>query len=275
MFSRVYVEITNICNMNCSFCHGHSRDFRVMKQEEFRHILKQLKNHTQYIYYHLMGEPLTHPELPLFLQLAKDNGYKSVITTNGTLLKKLGDDIVSIGVHKVNISVHSFEKGSNKSFNEYMSDIVEFADKAADKGIIVVLRLWNGGSENLNDDVIAFFKEHLEGNWTENTKGITIRKNLYIEYDLRFGWPDIKADIQGDEFFCYGLRDHFGILCDGTVVPCCLDSDGIINLGNIFKEDIDNILASTRAKAISEGFSHRKASEELCKRCQYAQRFIK
>ena len=246
-----------------------------MKSDEFEYILKQLKNHTQYIYYHLMGEPLTHPEFPLFLQLAKDKGYKSVITTNGTLLKKLGAEIIDVGVHKVNISVHSFEKGSNKSFDEYMNEICSFASNAADNGIIVVLRLWNGGSDNLNDDVIAFFKEHLKGDWTENTKGITIRKNLYIEYDRRFGWPDMNAEIQGEEFFCYGLRDHFGILADGTVVPCCLDSDGVIALGNIFKEDIDTILSSPRAKAISEGFSHRKASEELCKRCQYAQRFIK
>ena len=275
MFSRVYTEITNICNMNCSFCHGHNRTNRMMKKDEFLHILKQLKNHTQYIYYHLMGEPLTHPEFTDFLQLAKDNGYKSVVTTNGTLLKKLGDDIIKIGVHKVNISVHSFEKGDEKSFAEYMGNITEFANKAADSGIIVVLRLWNGGSENLNDDVIDFFRKHLLGDWTKNTKGITIRKNLYIEYDERFGWPDMSNDIQGEKFFCYGLRDHFGILCDGTVVPCCLDSDGIINLGNIFKESIDDILTSQRAKAITESFSKQKASEELCRKCPYAQRFIK
>jgi len=275
MFSRVYVEITNICNMNCSFCHGHSRTLRVMKKDEFEYILRQLKNHTQYIYYHLMGEPLTHPEFIYFLQMTKNHGYKSVITTNGTLLKKLGDDIVNIGVHKVNISVHSFEKGEKDSFDRYMNEICNFANSAANNGIIVVLRLWNGGSDNLNDDVIAFFKNKLSGDWTKNSKGITVRKNLYIEYDRQFGWPDMKADIQGEKFFCYGLRDHFGILCDGSVVPCCLDSDGVINLGNIFEESIDDILTSPRVKAITDCFSRYEASEELCKRCEYAQRFIK
>ena len=275
MFSRVYVEITNLCNMRCSFCHGHSRKPRTMKKNEFLQILEKLKKHTQYIYYHLMGEPLTHPEFVDFLTLAKDKGYKSVITTNGTLLKKLGSDIINTNVHKVNISVHSFESGDENSFNEYMSSITEFADIASNKGIIVVLRLWNGGCNHLNDDVIDFFRKHLEGIWNENTKGITIRKNLYIEYDERFGWPDMSADIQGDKFFCYGLRDHFGILCDGTVVPCCLDSDGIIKLGNIFEENLEDILSSPRTKAIIESFSQQKASEELCNRCQYAQRFIK
>ena len=243
--------------------------------EEFSLILDKLKEQTKYIYYHLMGEPTAHPLLTEFIKLAGDEGYKSIITTNGTLLGKRGDEILSAGVHKVNISVHSFEEGSSEAFERYMSEICSFAKKAADNNIIVVLRLWNGGCKNLNDDVLNFFRNHLEGGWSENTKGITIRKNLYIEYDERFGWPDMSADVQGDEFFCYGLRDHFGILCDGTVVPCCLDSDGVINLGNIFEENIEDILVQPRAKAICEGFSRRKASEELCKRCQYAQRFIK
>ena len=111
MYSRVYVEITNICNMSCSFCHGHKRAPRRMTEEEFSIILDRLQHHTQYIYYHLMGEPLTHPDLPVFLQMAKERGFRSVITTNGTLLPKRGDEILSAGVHKVSISVHSFEDG--------------------------------------------------------------------------------------------------------------------------------------------------------------------
>ena len=276
MFSKVYVEITNACNMNCSFCHGHSRPLRMMSKDEFSYILEQLIEQTEYIYYHLMGEPLTHPDFIDFLHLAKKKGYKSIITTNGTLLEKSGSDIIDAGVHKVNISVHSFEKDDKDAFNLYMKNICDFADKASKKGIIVVLRLWNKGFDNaLNDDVINYLRSHLNDEWKENSKGYTIRKNLYIEYGERFGWPDMEAPVQGKEFFCYGLRDHFGILCDGTVVPCCLDSDGVISLGNIFKENINAILSSPRTKAIQEGFSHRTASEELCKRCQYAQRFIK
>ena len=39
MYNKVYVEITNICNMNCSFCHGHSRAPRQMSIDEFAVIL--------------------------------------------------------------------------------------------------------------------------------------------------------------------------------------------------------------------------------------------
>lgn len=276
MFSKVYVEITNACNMNCSFCHGHSRPLYMMTKEEFAYILEQLVEQTEYLYYHLMGEPLTHPEFVDFLQMAKAKGYKSIITTNGTLLEKSGTDIINARVHKVNISVHSFEKDDIDAFSRYMNSICTFADRASKEGIIVVLRLWNKGCDNgLNDNVISYLRSQLNDEWKENSKGYTVRKNLYIEYGERFGWPDMAAPVQGREFFCYGLRDHFGILCDGTVVPCCLDSDGVISLGNIFRENISDILSSKRTKAIQEGFSKRSASEELCRRCAYAQRFIK
>lgn len=276
MYSKVYIEITNICNMNCSFCHGHSREPRRLTTDEFSLILDELKGQTEYIYYHLMGEPLTHPQLPVFLQTAKEKGFKSIITTNGTLLKKCGAEIINAGIHKINISVHSFEHGTDENFEKYMSEIAEFSHKAWQAGILVVLRLWNKGYDaGQNDRIISFLRSHTDGEWTENSKGLRIRNKLFLEWGDRFGWPDKSAPVQGDDVFCYGLRDHFGILCDGTVVPCCLDSDGIIALGNIFDENIEDILSSPRATAMVKGFNCRKASEELCRRCAYAQRFRK
>ena len=101
-----------------------------------------------------------------------------------------------------------------------------------------------------------------------------IRDKIFLEWGERFEWPDKDEEIKGNKFFCYGLKDQFGILCDGTVVPCCLDSDGIIKLGNIFEDDIDSILKSKRATDIIDGFKCGKASEDLCKKCGYAQRFV-
>ena len=275
MYNKVYVEITNICNMNCSFCHGHSRAPRQMTKEEFSLILDKLKEQTKYIYYHLMGEPLTHPMLPEFIKMAGERGYKSIITTNGTLLKKCGDELLTAGVHKVNLSLHSFESGSDQGHEQYVTELANFAKKASDNGVIVVFRLWNNGFDNgKNETAINLLKEKISGEWAQNTRGIRIREKLYIEYGERFEWPDKAANIKGDRYFCYGLKDQFGILADGTVVPCCLDSDGVINLGNIFSDDIDSILNSKRATDIVEGFKCGKASEDLCKRCGYAQRFV-
>ena len=273
MYAKAYVEITNICNMACSFCHGHSRPKGRMDKVTFAHVLEQLEGKTRYIYYHLMGEPLTHPELPSFLQMASDKGFKSVITTNGTLLPTRGQALIDAGVHKISISVHSFEEGDGTA---YLTQVADFAEKAAAAGVIVCLRLWNKGHDNgRNETTEDFFRNCLPGQWQENSRGYCIREKLYLEYGDRFTWPDKNAPDGGERVFCYGLRDQFGILCDGTVVPCCLDSDGVIALGNVLTEELTDILNSPRAKAMVDGFSCRKASEDLCRRCGYARRFDK
>ena len=276
MYNKVYVEITNLCNMNCSFCHGHSRTIRQMSEEEFSVILKKLKNHTEFIYYHLMGEPLTHPLLPTFLKMARESGYKSIITTNGTLLENRGDELINSNLHKVNLSLHSFENGSDADFENYIKQLANFAKKSAEKGVIVVFRLWNKGFDNGKNDVaISHLKQIFTDNWQENLRGIKIKDKIFIEFGERFQWPDSNAEIKGTKFYCYGLKDQFGILADGTVVPCCLDSEGVINLGNVFENDLDEILNSERATNIVNGFKCGKAAEDLCQRCGYAQRFVK
>ncbi len=275
MYNKVYVEITNICNMNCSFCHGHNRADRRMTKEEFTLILDKLTEQTKYIYYHLMGEPLTHPLLPEFIKMAGVRGYKSIITTNGTLLKSQGDELLSAGLHKVNISLHSFEGKTGEEHKLYISELAEFSKNAAEHGTITVFRLWNKGHDDgKNEIAFELLKQNISGDWAENARGIRISDKIYLEWGERFEWPDSDADIKGNKFFCYGLKDQFGILSDGTVVPCCLDSDGVIKLGNIFNEDIEAILNSKRARDMVEGFRCGKASEELCKRCGYAQRFV-
>ena len=276
MYNKVYVEITNICNMNCSFCHGHKRVPKKMSNDEFAFILDKLHGYTEYIYYHLMGEPLTHKELPEFLRMSKEKGFKSIITTNGTLLKKRGKELLESGLHKVNISLHSFENGSECDHEKYVTELADFAREAMKYGTIVVFRLWNKGCDGgINDTSLDILRKNIDGEWKEGSRGIRIRDKIFLEWGERFEWPDINEKIKGERFFCYGLKDQFGILSDGTVVPCCLDSDGVISLGNIFNEDLEKILNSQRAKNIVESFKCGKASEELCKRCGYAQRFIK
>lgn len=275
MYSRVYVEITNICNMHCSFCHGHARAPRRMNSEEFSAVLDRLQGQTEYLYYHLMGEPLTHPALPEFLKMATARGFRSVITTNGTLLAKRGDELISAKPHKVSISLHSFEQEDDAAYRNYLDTVADFALGASQSGIIVVLRLWNRGFDGgRNETALSHLRRRLEGPWAENTKGFRIRPKLFLEWGDRFAWPDRDAPVQSHQVFCYGLRDHFGILCDGSVVPCCLDSEGTLTLGNLFDQPLADILHSPRAQAMVEGFTNRTATEDLCSRCGYAQRFL-
>ena len=272
MYSRVYVEITNICNMRCSFCHGHHRSARQMTEAEYTRVLEQLTGKTQYIYHHLMGEPLVHPLLPRFVQMAKEAGFFPMITTNGTLLDDRGDALLGMGLHKVNISLHSFEKDQPDAHRQYIEKIARFAHKAGADGTIISLRLWNNGfDEGKNQTTLSLLQELLPGEWTPNTRGYRIRDGIFLEWGDRFAWPDMNAPDYGNQVSCYGMRDHFGILCDGTVVPCCLDSEGAVNLGNVFRQDLSEILSAPRAKNIAEGFRCRTATEEFCRHCGYAQ----
>ena len=272
-YSRVYVEITNICNKSCSFCHGTKRERRMLSENEFSHIAASLVGITDYLYFHVMGEPTSHPQLMRFIEIANSLGFKVAITTNGTLLSRVGDPLISSGVYKVNISLHSLEGEDNE---KYLSSVTDFADRASEAGVLTVLRLWNGGEKNPeNDRLLALLRERLPGEWVWGKRGARIRHRLHLEFGERFEWPDIARDAISDEVFCYGLSDHFGVLSDGTVIPCCLDSEGEICLGNIFDEPLEKILNSKRAVEIREGFKRRHGVEDLCKKCGYATRFSK
>lgn len=245
-----------------------------MSEPEFRVIAEQVAKHTKYVYYHVMGEPLTHPQLSELIRIASGLGLKSAITTNGTLLAERGDELIAAGVYKVNISVHSYE--NEKEYKDYISSCLDFADKASKCGVLVVLRLWNGGHDGgHNDEIVEMMRERFaDGEWVSGKRGVRIRHKLHLEHGDRFEWPDMQAKEGSERVFCYGLDDHFAILCDGTVVPCCLDAEGTLALGNALEGELSDILASERAERIRNGFRNHVACEELCRRCGYARRFL-
>ena len=275
MYSRAYVEITTICNRNCTFCPGTTREKKRMSMAEFQQIVQRLKGVTKYLYLHVMGEPLTHPLLPEFIRYATEECFWVSVTTNGTLLSKRGEELLSSGVYKINISIHSFEEGSNDEYQTYISDCMKFADKASKADILTVLRLWNKGYDaGRNINTLEMLRNYFaKEEWMQGGKGARIRNKLHLEYGERFDWPDIEKEDRGEEVFCYGLKDHFAVLCDGRVVPCCLDREGEITLGNLFEQSIEEILSSNRAISMREGFKCRRATEELCRKCGYARRF--
>lgn len=277
MLKKAYVEVTNCCNLRCAFCPGTKRKARVMSCEEFDRVLEKLQGSVSYVYLHVMGEPLSHPQLPELLRLAAARGIRVCITTNGTLLARKGEALLAAGtLHKVSVSLHSFEgnDGAREAQRRYLEEVWAFADRAAAQGVIVALRLWNeGGAERLNGEITAFLREKCPGEWPEPRSGsFRLRDNLYLERAKKFDWPDRDAKESGTQF-CYALRDQLGVLADGTVVPCCLDHEGDLALGNLFTQPLEEILHSARARTLREGFSRRRPAEELCRRCGFAARF--
>lgn len=239
--------------------------------DEFETLTNRLQGEIKFLYFHLMGEPLLHPLLPQFITIARAKGFIPVLTTNGTLLSQ-GYSVIDALPHKIQISLHSHEGNSREDACEYINEVMKFSLGAAARGIVVVLRFWNeGGSESNNDNLVELISRYVPRPWTQRYDGWRLKENLYIEYDKIFEWPDSERDEYAcNESFCYALRNQIGVLVDGSVVPCCLDHAGEINLGNLFEKELDEILSSPRARAIYDGFTRHSAVEPLCRRCGYA-----
>lgn len=274
-FRKIYLEISNICNLKCSFCPGTSRVPGRLDADAMAALMPKLRPWSDYLYFHLMGEPLLHPELETFLRIAGDAGFRVILTTNGTLISRQRDVLLAApGLHKVNISLHSFEANDGGcSFTQYLDDCFSYAQAASGKKL-TVFRLWNqGGLDSRNAEILRRLETYFPKPWKAEPRGTRIGDKVYLEYGDKFDWPDLNAPENGGRNFCYGLRDQIGVLWDGTVVPCCLDHDGQIPLGNLFHEDLEDILQTPRAQAIYQGFSAGTAAEPLCRHCGYARRF--
>ncbi len=290
MFKKIYVEITNVCNLNCIFCPKTNRPPEFMKTSFFERIIKQINGLSKYLCFHIMGEPLLHPDLDCLLDIAGKNNFQVNLTTNGALLKKNAEKILGKkALRQVNISLHSFSANNNNFLIEYLNDVFEFIDKSKKhKGLKISLRLWNLVKNNDTSGVVKFSKnenaviiENIEKHYNLKYKiedvitmnGLKIAPEIYLNYAEQFEWPDINGEIINERGFCLGLREQIAIFVNGIVTPCCLDRDGVIALGDITKNTLYEIINNNRAKEIFDGFSNRLVVEELCKKCGYRQRF--
>ena len=280
-FAKVYIEIINQCNLNCSFCPKTKRKPAKLNENDFETILQRLQGYTEFLYFHIMGEPLLHPALNSFFDLAEKYGYRVILTTNGTLLTERAADLLRAeSLHKVNVSLHSFEANEAAGLQGYLISCCRFAKQASEMGILVNLRLWNldgkeiAGINSRNTELLQMIESGFPNPWQKARDGFKLMKGVYLVYGERFAWPDMQERDRGERRFCYGLKDQIGVLCDGTVVPCCLDHEGDIPLGNLLCEGLEEILEKPRTKAMIRGFQDNRAIEELCRRCGYSTRFL-
>jgi len=259
-----------------------------MSEEFFANILDQIKPYTSHINLHVKGEPLLHPKLERFLDLSFEKGFQVNITTNGTLIRRMQEKLLrKPALRQINFSLHSFDGNDDgMSRDSYIEDILAFTVEALKQPkLLIAFRFWNlseSPADDLairrNDELLSAIEKALGLPYKIRDevlpdRGIKLADRLYLNQAHRFEWPDLGTKEYPAAGFCHGLRNQAGILVDGTVLPCCLDSEGIINLGNIHTTPFGEIIESPRAKAIFDGFSRKEAVEELCRKCGYRKRF--
>lgn len=268
-FKRIYIEITNVCNLNCSFCSSSNKVKREVTPEEFKEVLSKINNYTDYIYLHVKGEPLTHHNLDKILDITKEYNKKVCITTNGVFLK----DKLSIlkkydNIYQINISLHSENNKKN-----YLEDIISSVNELSS---YISYRFWtldNNKMDNKSKEYIKILKKVY--NKEEIYDGIKLKDKVYLSLDNKFIWPSINNDYYNERGTCLGAKTQLAILSDGTVSICCLDSEGVSNLGNIYLNTMEDILGSDKYQNILKGFNDNKVYLDICKHCSYKERFDK
>ena len=275
-YKKIYIEITNNCNLRCSFCSKVNRKSRYMSLTEFNKILNKIKDYTNYIYLHVKGEPLLHPDIIKMINLAEEYSIKINLTTNGTLFSKYAKALGNCrNLNKINFSLHSENNAEN-----YLEDIFKNIEYLSEK-TTVVYRLWTLNNNKLDEKstkivnkIMQYYNLSTEiVEKIKNEKNIKIKSTIYVDKNNYFEWPTINN--YKSTGYCFALKTHIAILADGTVVPCCLDSDGIINLGNIFEDEIEDIINSDRYKSIKKSFQDKKPCEKLCKSCKFKEKNTK
>ena len=286
-FKKIYVEITNSCNLKCSFCPENKREKLFMRLNEFENIIKQIKDYTNLIALHVKGEPLLHPDLEKILKICEENDILVNITTNATLLEKNVDMLIaSKAVRQLNLSLHSINKNENTdiyNFEQYIQSVFNATRKILKESkIIISYRLWNLENIEENSENYRILKE-LESefkindlvNIAKKEMFVKLAENAFLNQDLEFVWPSMNSNVISECGTCWGLRNQVAILVNGDVVPCCLDENGEINLGNIHKSTFEEILDTNLAKKIIKGFEENKIIHNLCKRCGFRSKFEK
>jgi len=280
-FKRTYIEITNRCNLSCTFCPGTSRRKEFMTPESFDLILKNFGRRATHLYFHVLGEPLLHPSLAELLDIAYCHGKVVNLSTNGFLIHEVGAAILGKpALRQITFSMHSFRPAGSESPEAYLDPIIAFTRAASEKHIIR-LRLWSsdepdphGSRKNFIARLFNEFRtQELSDFSADLDNGVQLDKTVFLNPAHRFDWPDIAGPRYGDTGFCLGLREQIAVLVNGDVVPCCLDRNGDIVLGNALRQPLRDILDSSRARRLYNGFSQRSVVEPLCLRCSYRLRF--
>jgi radical SAM protein with 4Fe4S-binding SPASM domain len=288
-FKKVHIEITNICNLKCTFCPPKILPNGIMSLEKFDDLNVQLKPYTKELAYHMVGDPLVLTNLADYLNISLKHDLKvNITTTANNINEKHYDALMNPTIKQINFSINSYNANSHKkSLDEYLNPILDFVKFAQSKNheYFINFRIWNLDEEksakDFNKKVFDRINETFNSNidieevYKERPKNIRIARKIFFNFDEYFTWPALQNEIVSKTGFCYGLDSHFGILTSGDVVPCCLDQNACVNLGNTNTTQLEDILNSKRVKAIQQGFKNNILVEELCQKCEYRTRFDK
>ena len=246
IFKKIYVEITNHCNLNCPFCIGNTRPQEFISLEKFQLLLQKIKGYTNYLYFHVLGEPLLHPDINTLIDLASQN-FQINLTTNGFFIERI---MHNPNIRQVNISLQSILNYDVETIKKYLDKVFLASDNLVKNNTIINYRIW---IDNQNKDIIIKALKDKYNVEIDSSHSCVLAPNIYLQIEKEFIWPNKNNSYYNINGSCLGCRDHIGILVDGTVVPCCLD----------------NIIKSKLFQELKKGFENNQKIHFLCRSCNF------
>lgn len=247
-----------------------------MSPEKFSYIVEQIKPYTDYIYLHVQGEPMMHPQFDEIMNICDREKMKVQLVTNGTYLKDHMNLLQHESLRKISFSLQSIEYQKAEDMHEYLNTILKFCEDASAQGKPVCeLRFWRNDERLMPKTkfCISLLKSRYRFTQTDRRNNIMILPNVYIDYDNEFEWPTMKNPVDSVHGYCLGTLEQFAVLSNGNVVPCCLDAEGSVCFGNMVATPLKEILESGRFQKMKKAFQENSVREPLCQRCTYRRRF--
>lgn len=275
-FKKIYIELSDICGLSCDFCPSKKALRGVLKLENFEKIAAQIFDKSELFTLHLLGDPLILKNLEDYLNIAKKYHMKLEITTSGFYLTPKNQTLLLKfdNIHQINLSLIAFLTQKKQSLGLYFEPILKLCKKHLERKLssFINLRLWNLNANCLppieNEVIYKFLSKNFNQKLDKTKNKNRLARHIILHQAPFFEWPNLSNSIVSTQGYCHALNKQLGILSDGTLVPCCFDTRGDIDLGNILEKPLEFILNSHRFLRLKEGFAKNQRLESLCQRCK-------
>ena len=280
-FEKIYIELSDICGLNCGFCPSVKGVRGAMSVEKFGIIAKKVAGVGRIYTLYLLGDPLVLPNLKDFIKLANAHKMPLELTTSGFYMSEKNAQLLleSENIRQINLSLMAFLAQKKLNLNEYFAPILRFLrlHLAQNSQSFVNLRLWNLGANFTppfeNSAIYSLLEREFNTKIQKNAPKNRLENRIILHQSELFCWAGAGEKnvpkVPCAKGSCHALRKQIGILSDGTVVPCCMDTSGVMGLGNLFTQELSEILASKRAVVMKKGFERGEFTEKLCQQCEF------
>ncbi|TQR32335.1 radical SAM protein [Campylobacter sp. MIT 99-7217] len=276
-FQKIYIELSDICGLECSFCPSVKALRGVMSLDDFENLARKIHNKARLFTFHLLGDPLILENLEQYLNIARAYKMKLELTTSGFYLSKKNQALLLEfdNIRQINLSLMSFLSQKKLKFEAYFSPILELCDKhiSLKKQSFINLRLWNlkpnFQSPLQNEPIYKLLEEHFKLKIDKEARQNRLARKIFLHQARLFKWASLNSKKIKTTGSCHALSKQLGVLSNGILVPCCLDSAGQINLGNIFENSLEELSLKPRFVKMKEGFKRGILLEELCQKCEF------